>query len=88
MKSILFFILLLSGSAQALIIGGVDMTAHDPIQRSTAAMYEPACNGTGGALCTGRAERIPIGAVFRRIEEPTHAFPPGAGNLTRWQFPV
>lgn len=52
MKSILFIILSASLSARALIIGGVDMTAHDPIQRSTAAMYEPSSNGTGGALCT------------------------------------
>lgn len=52
MKSILFIILSASLSAHALIIGGVDMTAHDPIQRSTAAMYEPSSNGTGGALCT------------------------------------
>lgn len=52
MKSVLTALLLLSGSAQALIIGGVDMTASDPIQRSTAAMYEPSSNGSGGALCT------------------------------------
>jgi hypothetical protein len=53
MKSLLFVVLLsLSLSAHALIIGGVDMTAHDPIQRSTAAMYEPSGNGAGGALCT------------------------------------
>ena len=48
MKSILIT-LFLSCSAHALIIGGVDMTAHDPIQRSTAAMYEPSGNGKGGA---------------------------------------
>ncbi len=52
MKTIFFTILSLSFSAHALIIGGVDMTSHDPIQRSTAAMYEPSGNGTGGALCT------------------------------------
>lgn len=52
MKSILLILLLISGSAHALIIGGLDMTAHDPIQRSTVAMYEPARNGSGGALCT------------------------------------
>lgn len=52
MKSILLIGLLISGSSHALIIGGVDMTAQDPIQRSTAAMYEPSGNGTGGALCT------------------------------------
>lgn len=52
MKLILFITLILSCSANALIIGGVDMTAHDSIQRSTAAMYEPSSNGTGGALCT------------------------------------
>jgi hypothetical protein len=44
--------ILLATSAQALIIGGVDMTAHDPIQRSTAAMYSPSATGPGGSLCT------------------------------------
>jgi hypothetical protein len=52
MKTIFFTFLLLTTGAHAMIIGGVDMTAHDPIQRSTAAMYEPSGNGTGGALCT------------------------------------
>jgi hypothetical protein len=52
MKSISLPLLLLSTSAHAMIIGGVDMTAHDPIQQSTAAMYEPSGNGAGGALCT------------------------------------
>ena len=28
------------------------MTAHDPIQRSTAAFYAPSSNGPGGSLCT------------------------------------
>ena len=35
-----------------MIVGGVDMTSNDPIQRSTAAMYSPSANGPGGALCT------------------------------------
>ena len=52
MKSVLSIMLLLSCSAHALIIGGVDMTASDPIQRSTAALYEPSSDGSGGALCT------------------------------------
>ena len=53
MKTVLcYLIFAISSSAHALIIGGVEMTAHDPIQRSTAAMYEPSANGSGGALCT------------------------------------
>ena len=35
-----------------LIVGGVDVGANDPIQRSTAALYSPSANGPGGALCT------------------------------------
>jgi hypothetical protein len=38
--------------SHALIIGGVDLTAHDPVERSTAALYSPSANSTGGALCT------------------------------------
>lgn len=38
--------------AHALIIGGVDVTAHDAVQRSTAALYSPSTSGPGGALCT------------------------------------
>jgi hypothetical protein len=52
MKSVLLIMFLINRAAHALIIGGVDMTAHDPIQRSTAAIYEPSSNGVGGALCT------------------------------------
>ena len=58
MKLAFSFLILLGVSvgvaspARALIIGGVDMTSHDPIQRSTAAMYSPSANGPGGALCT------------------------------------
>ena len=52
MKKILFIVLALSASAHAMIVGGVDVPAHDPIQGSTAAMYEPSSDGTGGALCT------------------------------------
>lgn len=35
-----------------LIVGGMEVPASDPIQRSTAALYSPSPNGTGGALCT------------------------------------
>ncbi len=52
MKTILSITFLLCGSAQALIIGGLEMNAHDPLQQSTAAMYEPSGNGAGGSLCT------------------------------------
>ncbi len=44
--------LLLASQSQALIVGGEEVTRHDPIQRSTAAIYEPSSNGPGGALCT------------------------------------
>lgn len=35
-----------------LIVGGMNVAANDPIQRSTAAMYSPSSNGPGGSLCT------------------------------------
>jgi hypothetical protein len=52
MKSILVLTFFLASNAHALIVGGVDVPAHDPVQQSTAAVYEPSANGQGGALCT------------------------------------
>lgn len=41
-----------TAGGRPMIIGGQPMTARDPIQRSTAALYSPSASGPGGSLCT------------------------------------
>jgi secreted trypsin-like serine protease len=47
-----FALVLPAPKVHAFIVGGTEMTRHDPIARSTAAIYEPSGDGRGGALCT------------------------------------
>ncbi len=42
----------MSRAARADIVGGEEVQAIDPIQSTTAALYEPSAGGRGGALCT------------------------------------
>jgi len=51
MKFRLLVVLVLSGTAHADIVGGVDVRPMDPVSRSTVALYEPGPGGEG-SLCT------------------------------------
>ena len=93
MKLILVTLFLSSSAAHALIVGGVDMTAHDSIQRSTAAMYEPSGNGTGGALCTasliGRNTALTAAhCVQKGGYSPVMIFGPNVRSPESVQLPV
>ena len=41
-----------AGRAHAFIVGGSEVSANDPVQSSTTALYEPSGTGPGGALCS------------------------------------
>ena len=52
MKAFVVFLLFVTNSSRADIIGGETVTPVDPIQSTTAALFSPSPDGHSGALCT------------------------------------